>query len=331
MRFANPLFLWFLIVVPVMAVYLFFVRGSNLPSFRFSSSKILDGLLDPLRLQKVTFWPGLFRILSVLFLIFALSRPQRGLRSEELTTKATDIIVCLDSSRSMLAIDFKPENRFAVAKQVVQEFIKGREFDRIGLVIFAESAITQCPLTLDKTALLSIVEQLKIGTIPPDQTAIGVGLATSVNRLKNSTAKSKVIILITDGANNAGTIDPITAAKSAAAYKIKIYSIGAGSPEGGLMPVDDPLFGQRMVQIKSDLDEDMLLKLATETGGKYFRAKTEGALKGIFREIDALEKTDITVKEYVDYEELYLWMLLLALFFLSAEIISSRTFLRTVP
>lgn len=331
MKFASPNTLWLLLVIPIMALYLVFIRGSNLPTLRFSSTKLLDGMLDPLRLIKVTLWPGLLRILAVVFLILALARPQKGLRSEEMTTKATDIMICLDASRSMLAIDFKPDNRFGVAKQVVKDFIKGREFDRVGLVVFAEHAITQCPLTLDKSALLNIVDQLAVGVIPPDQTAIGVGLATSVNRLKNSTAKSKVIILVTDGSNNAGSIDPITAAKTAEAYKIKVYAIGAGSPEGGMMPVDDPVFGQRLVPIKSDLDEDMLLKVATSTGGKYFRAKTEGSLKEIFKEIDSLEKTDITVKEYVDYAELYIWFLLIALAFLTAELTLSKTILRTVP
>jgi Ca-activated chloride channel family protein len=214
---------------------------------------------------------------------------------------------------------------------VVKDFIKGREYDRIGLVLFAENAITQCPLTLDKSALLNIVEQLQVGDIPAEQTAIGVGLATSVNRLKDSTAKSKVIILVTDGANNAGSIDPLTAAKTAAAYKIKIYSIGVGSPEGSMLPINDPVFGQRMVPIKSDLDEDMLLRIASETGGKYFRAKTDTSLKEIFKEIDSMEKTDITVKEYVDYEELYIWFLLISFGFLTAELLLSKTFLRTVP
>lgn len=155
------------------------------------------------------------------FLCLAWPEPQKGLRSEEMTTKATDIMICLDSSRSMLSVDFKPDNRFAVAKQVVKDFIQGREFDRIGLVIFAEQAITQCPLTLDRTALLNVVDQLQIGDIPAEQTAIGVGLATSVNRLKDSTAKSKVIILVTDGSNNAGTIDPITAAENSGGLQNK--------------------------------------------------------------------------------------------------------------
>jgi Ca-activated chloride channel family protein len=218
-----------------------------------------------------------------------------------------------------------------VAKKVIADFIKGRDHDRLGLVLFAEHAITQCPLTLDRTALLNVVDHLDVGSIPPDQTAIGVGIATTVNRLKNSKAKSKVIILVTDGSNNAGSIDPVTAAKAAAAFGIKIYTIGAGSPEGGMIPIPDPIMGQRLVQSGSDLDEDTLLKIATETGAKYFRAKSSESLSTIFKEIDALEKTDIKVKEYVDYQEMYLWLLLPAVLLLFLELVLNKTFFRTVP
>ncbi|MCB4757178.1 MAG: VWA domain-containing protein [Elusimicrobia bacterium] len=331
MIFAAPKFLWFLFIIPVMVLYLYYFRSSDLPSLRFSSIKKLVGNAVELRLTLNVLLPGILRILAVTLLIFALARPQRGLKTEELTTKATDILVCLDSSRSMLTVDFKPENRFAVAKQVVADFIKGRENDRIGLVLFAQNAITQCPLTYDKSALLNIIDFLQVGIIPADQTAIGLGIANSVNRLKTSAAKSKVIILVTDGANNAGSIDPITAAKTAASFGIKIYTIGAGSPEGGYMPVPDPIMGERMLPVKSDLDEDTLLRIASETNGKYFRAKTAGALKTIFQEIDKLEKTDIKKKEYVDYEELYIWLLLPAAILLIIELFLSKTIFRTVP
>ncbi len=331
MIFAHPQYLWFLLVVPFMGFYLYYFRSRDLPGFRFSDIKTLVGKGETPTRHPAVLAPGILRILAVTFLILALARPQKGLKSEELTTKATDIIVCLDSSRSMLTVDFKPDNRYTVAKQVVGDFIKGRENDRIGLVIFAVNAITQCPLTNDSSALLNILEFLQVGIIPPDQTAIGLGIANSVNRLKNSAAKSKVIILVTDGANNAGAIDPITAAKTAASFGIKIYAIGAGSPEGGMMPVPDPVFGERMVPVKSDLDEDTLLRIASETEGKYFRAKTAGALKSIFQEIDKMEKTDIKKREYVDYEELYIWFLLPAAFLLLIELILSKTILRTNP
>lgn len=331
MRFADPQFLWFALVLPVMGLYLFFFREGDIPSFRFSNIEKLPEKNQRLAIEIGVFWLGGLRLTVLLFLILALARPQKGLRSEEMTTKAADIMICMDASRSMLTVDFQPQDRFQVAKQVISEFIKGRQYDRLGLVLFAEYAVTQCPLTTDKNALFSVMEGLKVGAISPDQTAIGVGLATSVNRLKNSKARSKVIILLTDGANNAGSIDPITAAKTAASFGIKIYAIGAGAPEGGLMPVDDPLMGRRMIPVRSDLDEDMLLKIATETRGKYFRAKSEGSLKTIFSEIDALEKTDIKIKEYVDYKEFYVWFLLIAVILLSMEIIMSKTLFRTLP
>lgn len=331
MRLANPEYLWLFLLLPVLAGYLLLFRRSDLPRFRFSATAGMKSLPRVSPHAAGVYILGGLRLLALLFLVLSLARPQRGLRSEEMTTKATDIMLCLDASRSMLSVDFKPQDRFEVAKQVIGEFIEGREHDRMGLILFAEHAITQCPLTLDKTALLNILDTLEVGVIPPDQTAIGVGLTTSINRLKSSVAKSKIIILVTDGSNNAGVIDPVTAAKTAAAMGIKIYSIGAGSPEGGLMPVDDPLMGRRLVRTQNDLDEDMLLKVAGETEGRYFRAKTPGALKKIFQEIDQLEKTDIKVKEYVDYEELYIWFLLAAFLFLFSELLLSKTALRTMP
>lgn len=331
MRFGSPIYLWGLLIVPALILYARYVRPLNLPSLRFSSLSLLDNEVRPLS----RFWgpqiQGFLRTLAIAVLLLALARPQRGLKSEEMSAKATDILVCLDSSRSMLSMDFKPDNRYAVAKNVVKEFVKGRPYDRLGLVVFGEHAITQCPLTLDKDAITELVDQLEIGVVPPDQTAIGLGLALSVNRLKDSIAKSKTIVLVTDGANNAGAIDPLTAARTAAAFGIKVYTVGTASPEGGLMPVDDPVFGRRLVQVASDLDEDTLLRIASETGGRYFRATSSEALKTIFSDIDKLEKTDITVTEYVDYEDLYPFFLIMAAIFLFTEFVLSRTIWRTVP
>lgn len=331
MRFSTPEALWLLILIPVAYVYARLIRPGNLPALRFSSFRLLATEVSPVERFSRIQWPGLLRTGTFVLLIVALARPQRGLKSEELSAKATDIIICLDSSRSMLSIDFKPDNRYEVAKRVVKDFIKGRPHDRLGLVVFGEEALTQCPLTFDKSALTELVDQLQIGVVPPDQTAIGVGLASSVNRIRNSAAKSKVIILLTDGANNAGTIDPITAAKTAATFGIRVYTIGTASPEGGLMPVDDPVFGRRLVQIANDLDEDMLQRIAGLTGGRYFRATSSDALKSIFKDIDSLEKTDIKVTQYVDYEELFSWFLLGAAFLLFLEAGLSWTVLRTVP
>jgi Ca-activated chloride channel homolog len=329
-RFAHPALLWLLLVLPVMALYLRYFRHLDLPSLRFSSNATVPGLPKN-ALDRHVIVPGLLRLIAVTLLIIAVARPQKGLRSEELTTKATDIMICLDASRSMLIIDFKPENRFEVAKQVIADFVKGRKHDRIGLVMFAEYAVTQCPLTTDRDALLTMIQGLGVGDIPPDRTAIGMGIATAVQRLKDSQARSKSIVLVTDGANNAGSIDPVTAAKTAASLGIKIYAIGAGTPEGGEMPVDDPLLGRRLVRVKSDLDEDTLLKVAELTGGKYFRAKSEGSLKEIFKEIDSMEKTDIKVREFMEYEELYWPFLLAAVMGLMMELGLAKTMFRTLP
>lgn len=331
MTLAHPHFLWLLLLVPVMGIYLIYFRPHDLPGFRFSSVQKIHSHRIKVTRDKGTIIIGILRILAVVAIIIALARPQKGLQSEELTTKATDIMFCLDASRSMLSIDFKPQNRFEVAKDVISEFIKKREFDRMGIVLFAQHALTQCPLTLDKNALLNILDFIQVGVIPPDQTAIGLGLAASVNRLKDSVAKSKVIVLVTDGSNNAGSIDPLTAAKTAAAYGIKIYAIGAGSPEGGMIPINDPVFGQRLVKGGLDLDEDTLLKISSESKGKYFRAKSTDALQKIFQEIDQLEKTDINIKEYVDYEELYFGFLMAGLCLLLIELLLAKTIFRTVP
>lgn len=331
MKFANPEFLYFLVFIPVMAWYLIRLRHQAIPTFRFSSLSVIPQENRNSGLGLALNVVGLLRIVAVFFLILALARPQKGLKSSEMMTKTTDIIVCLDVSRSMLSVDFKPKNRFQVAKNVIAEFVKGREFDRIGFVIFAEDAVTQCPLTLDRTALLVLLESLEIGVIPADQTAVGLGLANSVNRLKKSEAKSKVIILVTDGANNVETIDPITAAKTAQAYGIRVYTIGAGSPDGGLMPVQDPFLGERLVPFKSDLDEDKLLQIASLSGGKYFRATSSDALKKIFSDIDSLEKTDIKVKEYVDYQELYIWFVAIALALVFIELLLTKTWAWSLP
>jgi Ca-activated chloride channel family protein len=331
MRWANPDYLWLLLALPAVLAYLFLFRSDDLPELRFPSTKRVPSDEKETRWDMGVLVQGCLRAAAIFLLVLALARPQRGLRSEELSAKATDIMFCLDASRSMLTLDFKPSNRFDVAKNVIADFVKGREHDRMGMVLFAEHAITQCPLTLDRNALLNVLEHLEIGAIPPDQTAIGVGLATTVNRLKNSAAKSKVIILVTDGVNNAGSVDPVTAAKTAAAFGIKIYAIGAGSPEGGMIPIPDPIVGQRLVQANTDLDEDTLLKISSETGGKYFRAKSSDGLRTIFREIDAMEKTDIKVKEFVDYKELYIWLLLPAVFLVILELLLGKTVFRTVP
>ena len=248
----------------------------------------------------------------------------------EYQTKGVDIIIALDISGSMLAEDFKPENRIAVAKQEAIKFIKGRENDRMGLVVFARKAFAQCPLTLDYDVLINLLKEVHIGMID-DGTAIGMGIASAVNRLRNSDAKSKIIILITDGENNAGNIDPITAAELAKTFGIKVYTIGVG--KGGLVPfpVNDPLFGKRYVQAKVDIDEMTLKRIADITGGMFFRARDPKSLAEIYERINQLEKTDVKVKEYRSYLPQFHLFLFPAMALLLFELLLSRTVLLKVP
>lgn len=270
------------------------------------------------------------RAAAFAFFVFALARPQQVTSERDYTTQGVDIVIALDLSGSMLAEDFKPENRITVAKQEAIKFIHGRENDRIGMVVFAKKAYTQCPLTTDYQILEQLIDQIQIGMIA-DGTAIGMGLATAVNRLRDSNAKSKVIILITDGANNAGNIDPVTAAELAKAFNIKVYSICIG--RGGLVPfpVNDPLFGKRYIQADVEIDEMVLKRISDITGGLYFRARDPKSLSEIYEKINQLEKTEIKVKEYRSYTELFYWFLVPGLLILLVEILAGRTILLKVP
>lgn len=284
------------------------------PSFRIL---LYEGLL---------FW----RLGVLALFIVALARPQSVAAEREFQTKGVDIIISMDISGSMLAEDFKPENRMLVAKQEAIRFIQSRQNDRIGLVVFAKKAFTQCPLTLDYDVLTRLTQDVQIGMIA-DGTAIGMGLATAVNRLRDSDAKSKVIILITDGSNNSGNIDPITAAELAKTFNMKVYAICIG--RGGLVPfpVNDPLFGKRYVQADVEIDELTLKRIADITGGLFFRARDPQSLTQIYDRINELEKTEVKVKEYRTYEELFALFLLPALLALLFEVLLSKTYLLKVP
>jgi len=272
----------------------------------------------------------LLRGLAMLLFIAALARPQRVSAEREYQTSGVDIVISMDISGSMLAEDFKPDNRLAVAKEEAVRFIKGRENDRIGFVVFARKAFTQCPLTLDYDILIDLVRQVRVGMIP-DGTAVGMGLATAVNRLRASEAKSKVIILITDGENNAGNIDPITAAELAKTFGIRVYTIGVG--RGGLVPfpVNDPLFGKRYVQANVEIDELTLKRIADITSGVFFRARDTESLHQVYDKINELEKTEVKVKEYRSYDEFFHYFLLPALLLLMLEIFLAQTVLMKVP
>ncbi|MFH1380255.1 MAG: VWA domain-containing protein [bacterium] len=330
MRFASPVYV--LLIIPLGLAVWFYIkrRSDSLSAMRFSSLSELQKMSPPFSTIIQPYVPVL-KIIAISLFILALARPQKGQRSEELLTKGVDIILCLDTSSSMRAEDFKPLNRLDAAKEAAIEFIKGRKYDRIGMVVFSEMAFTQTPLTLDYGAVLDFLDQVSIGMTQTDGTAIGTALTTSINRLRKSTAKSKVIILLTDGRNNAGDVDPITAAKAAEAIGVKIYTIGAGKIGPAPYPVDDPLFGRRYVMVQEDLDEDTLKKIADRTEGLYFRATSSEMLKTIYKKIDALEKTEIKIKEYTDYQELYGYFLLIGIIILISYIVLQYTYFRQIP
>ena len=280
MRFANPLFLMLLAIVPLMLWDYFRHSKEREASILYSDISIIKDIQPSFRVR-YRHLPMILKILAISIFILALARPQAGQKEEEIITEGIDIMLTLDTSSSMKAEDFKPQNRLGAAKEVMSEFIRSRKNDRIGLVVFAQHSFTQCPLTLDYGVLLDLLDSIDIGIIE-DGTAIGTAIANSVNRLRDSKAKSRVMILLTDGINNAGKIDPQTAAKTARALDVKIYTIGAGKPGGAMYPVEHPIFGKRYVQMDTEIDEALLKEIAEETGGIYFRAKDEKGLSEIY-------------------------------------------------
>jgi Ca-activated chloride channel family protein len=274
-------------------------------------------------------------MLAVSLIVIAMARPQSPLPDSRIETEGVDIVLALDSSTSMLARDYKvaglSQSRSDVIKNVVEEFIKARRNDRIAIISFAARAYTVCPLTLDYSWLIENLGRVKPGVIE-DGTAIGSGITCALNRVKDTKAKSKIMILLTDGGNNAGNISPLTAAEAAKALKIKIYTIGAGSKGLVSYPVHDQagnLLGYQQVQ--SDLDEDLLQKIAATTGGKYYRAADTDSLRNVYKEIDSLEKSPIQDKGSQEYNELFGLFLLPGLLLLILEIILNQTILRRIP
>lgn len=330
MRFYYP---YFLLLVPILIVIIYYIRKHGLKKeavILFSDIKIFGGAGNSQKPAGKKILDNL-KFIAIFLTIIALARPQGGEKSAELTKKGIDIILCIDTSTSMRAEDFKPQNRLDAAKEVVKKFIKGRKNDRIGVVVFSAVAFTQCPLTTDYGSILEFIDKIEIGITQTDGTAIGTALLTAVNRLKESTSKSKIIILLTDGRNNMGEVDPVTASKAASAFGIKIYTIGAAAIGASPYPVDDPIFGRRYVWLKEDLDEPALLQIANETSGLYFRAKNKSALEEIYKKIDTMEKTEFKVEEYTDFNELYRWFLVPAVLLLLFEIVLRNLVFRTVP
>jgi Ca-activated chloride channel family protein len=335
MRFESPLLLVFLLLLPLLIWVYFYHRKQRRGGLRFSDLTVVKRL-RPAPILRYRHLRMMLRALSVGLIVLALSRPQAGVKGEEVTTEGIDIILALDISGSMRAEDFKPNNRLYVAKQVMMAFVKGRRNDRIGMVVFAGRSFTQCPLTLDYGVLTGLLEQIQIGMIE-DGTAIGMGIASAVNRLRKSTAKSKVIILLTDGVNNTGAIDPLTAARTARAFGIKIYAIGVGKEGGAPIPIDDPIFGRTYARnrdgslVLTEIDETALKEMARITDGVYFRATDGQALADIFRRIDAMERTEIKTLEYTRYRELFPFVLLPAMILVLSETVLAYTRFRKLP
>lgn len=328
-RFADPIILYLLALLPLLFLYHIRQRRSRSVTLRYSHLGVVKAAgKSSWALYRYLLF-GL-RLLALAFLILALARPQSGSREEEIYTEGLDMIMALDISSSMLAEDFKPNNRLEVAKLVAEEFIKTRTSDRIGLVVFARESYTQCPLTMDYGVLLNFIQDVEVGLIE-DGTAIGMALANAANRLKDSKAKSKVIILLTDGRNNAGELHPLTAAQVAQALDIRVYTVGAGSRGTALYPVNDPIMGKRYVRLPVEIDEDLLQQMADKTGGKYFRAVDRNSLEEVFAEIGRLEKTKIEVKEYTRYKELFIYYLMAGLFLLGMETILANTKFKKIP
>ncbi|MCK4858708.1 MAG: VWA domain-containing protein [candidate division Zixibacteria bacterium] len=326
-QFASPYMLLLLVLLPLLGYRTW--RKRQQAAIKFSDITLLEGVRRSARIRQRRILP-LLRLLALTLLIVALARPQAGKVTTEVTAEGIDIMLALDISSSMKAEDFKPRNRLYVSKEVIKDFVDGRLNDRIGLVVFSKQSFTQCPLTLDYGVLLSFLEQVDFGMIE-DGTAIGMAIANSVNRLRDSKAKTHIIVLLTDGINNAGEIDPLTAAEIAKTMGVKIYTIGAGKPGKAPYPVDDPIFGRRYVYLEQELDEETLTRVAEVTGGRYFRARSEEMLKTIYEEISDLEKAKIKVKEYLQYREFFPYLLLAAGLLLFLESSLRETRFRQLP
>ncbi len=327
-RLADP----YLLLLLIPAVSIFFFSRETTGRIRFSNIKILkevvgNNTINPKLILKF------IRFIVLVFLIFAISRPQSGRKFTEVTSEGIDIILTIDTSGSMMAQDFKIDGkqlqRLDIVKIVVTDFIDKRASDRMGLVVFGDEAYTQCPLTLDHGILMDFLDKIKIGMVG-QSTAVGSAIGISVNRIKDLKSKSKIIILLTDGENTSGQINPLKAAEIAKTYGVKIYTIGVGS-NGPAPFLVETIFGKRFHYQDVKLDEKSLIEIARITDGKYYRAKNTGQLEKIYKDIDKLEKVEVKVKEYTEYNELFHYFLLMGLIVLLFELILANTKLRKIP
>ena len=335
MQLASPLFLSLFIVVPLLIIALRWLRGQTIvPVVRFSDFKHgfaagIQQMQDTLSVKALPIL-RITRFIVLALLIVTLARPQLSQSREHQFTEGIDILLVLDISESMRAEDFEGFNRIQTAKSVVNDFLMHRQNDRIGLVVFAGESFTLCPLTSDYSVLVELLRDVEIGQLE-DGTAIGDALATATHRLRTSESKTKIVILLTDGENNAGSIEPGTAASFAQSFEIKVYTIGMGKEGGARIPYADTTFGKRYREVLTYLDEDTLKQIASITGGRYFRATDTQSLKQIYAEIDRFEKTKFGTINVVAHKELMAYLLIPAVFLLGTEILLSNTVLRKIP
>jgi Ca-activated chloride channel family protein len=326
MSYNNPQYFWLLLLLIPITIWLILRVKHNDASLQISSVAPFAKTPKP---KKIWLYYFPFTLIALVFMIIALARPQKSDSYYSETTEGINIMLALDISGSMLATDLRP-NRLDAAKNVVTEFILSRPNDNMGLVVFSGESFTQCPITSNHAALINLLNNVEYGIIE-DGTAIGLGLANAVNRLKDSEVKSKVIILLTDGTNNRGDIAPITAAEIAQTFNIRVYTIGAGTRGIAKMPAYDMFGNMHYVDTEVDIDENTLQSIASMTGGKYFRATDTNSLKAIYQEIDKMEKTKLHTENYSHKIEKYLLFLLIAFGLLFLEIIVRITVLKRLP
>ena len=322
MEFGQPYYLFFLLLPPILILWYYKKGQHQEATVRFSNLDLIpNSVIRNGKMKNMVFILGRLAIISLI--ILALARPRLSNTIRETKTEIIDILLVIDQSSSMLAQDFKP-NRLEAAKDVAKTFIKDREGDRLGIIVFAGESYIQCPLTRDIDVLLEFTDAIEIIDREHDGTAIGMAIANSINRLRESEAKSKTIILLSDGSNNQGELDPVTAAELAEKFDIKIYTVAAGTRGLAPYPVTD-VWGRQVIQkVQVDVDEESLKEIAEITGGQFFRATDNQSLKKVYEEIDTLERTEIEVTEYQNYTELYSWFTIPAAFASIFFIVLSR-------
>ena len=322
MEFGQPYYIFFLLLLPILILWYYKKGQHQEATVRFSNLDLIpNSVIHNGKMKNMVFILGRLAIISLI--ILALARPRLSDTIRETKTEIIDILLVIDQSSSMLAQDFKP-NRLEAAKDVAKTFIKDREGDRLGIIIFAGESYIQCPLTRDIDVLLEFTDEIEIIDREHDGTAIGMAIANSINRLRESEAKSKTIILLSDGSNNQGELEPVTAAELAEKFDIKIYTVAAGTRGLAPYPVTDAWGRQVIQKVQVDVDEESLKEIAEITGGQFFRATDNQSLKKVYEEIDTLERTEIEVTEYQNYTELYSWFTIPAAFASIFFIVLSR-------